>query len=96
VAQVGIAGSVTIGKNVIIAGAASISDHVTIGDRAIIGPRAGIAKSVPEGHVVSGVPEMPHRTWLKVSRLLPELPELKKKILALEKKMKERIDGSQP
>ena len=96
VAKVAIGGSSTIGRNVIIAGSADVADHVTIGDRAIVGPRAGIAKSVPEGHIVSGAPEMPHRTWLKMVRVLPELPELKKRILAIEKKVKESIDGSQP
>lgn len=93
VAQVVIGGSATIGKNVIIAGGAAISNHVTVGDRAIIGPRAGIAKPVPEGHIMSGSPEMPHRTWLKVSRILPELPDMRKRILALEKKMKEIDNG---
>ena len=94
IAQSGIAGSVTVGKNVIIAGGVSITDHISIGDGAIIGPKAGVAKSVPAGQVVSGIPEMPHRTWLKVSRILPELPELKKKLAAIEKLVKERDDGS--
>ena len=87
VAQVIVGGSVHIGKGVIIAGGAAISDHVSIGDGAIVGPRAGIAKSVAPGEILSGAPEMPHRQWLKMSRVLPELPELKKRIRALEKRL---------
>lgn len=87
VAQVGIAGSATIGKHAILAGQAGVAGHLTIGDHATIGPQAGVGKSVPEGRTVSGSPEMPHRLWLKVQRIIPRLPELKKKIADMEKQM---------
>jgi UDP-3-O-[3-hydroxymyristoyl] glucosamine N-acyltransferase len=47
-----------------------------------------VAKSLSGGVTVSGTPEMPHKTWLRVQRTIPQLPELKKKIVELEKKMK--------
>ena len=40
-----------------------------------------------DGEEVSGTPEMPHRLWLRVSQIIPRLPELKKKIADLEKRM---------
>ncbi len=86
VAQVGIAGSTSIGKNVIIAGKAGISGHLKIGAGAIVGPGAGVLNDVPSNQIVSGIPEMPHKTWLKVGSILPRLPELRKKILSLEKR----------
>lgn len=89
VAQVGIAGSSTIGKHAIVAGQAGISGHLHIGDHAVVGPRAGVGKSVPDGEIVSGAPEMPHKIWLKVCRIIPRLPELKKRLMAMEK----RLDG---
>jgi len=89
VAQVGISGSVTIGKHVIMAGQAAVSGHLEIGDDVIIGPRGGVAKSLPNGAVVSGAPEMPHRKWLKVQTIIPRLPDLKKKIDDIEKRLKE-------
>jgi UDP-3-O-[3-hydroxymyristoyl] glucosamine N-acyltransferase len=89
VAQVGIAGSVTIGKNATIAGQAGIAGHLTIGDGAIVGPQTGVGKPVPDGQIVSsGIPEMPHRMWLRVQRLIPKLPEFGKRLAALEKKFK--------
>ncbi len=84
VAQVGIAGSTGIGRHVTLAGQAGIAGHIQIGDNAIIGPQAGVTRSVAEGQVVSGTPEMPHRLWLKVCRIMPRLPEIKKRIERLE------------
>jgi len=96
VAQVVIAGSTTIGKHVIVAGGAAIAGHLTIGDNAIIGPRAGVAKSVPAGQIVSGAPEMPHRQWLKMSRVLPELPEIRRKLRTIEKQQQAMMNRSNP
>jgi len=89
VAQVGISGSVTIGKNAILAGQAGIAGHLTIGDHATVGPQTGVGKSVPAGQIVSaGIPEMPHRLWLRVVRSIPKLPDIYKKLLGLEKRLK--------
>ncbi len=89
VAQVGISGSVTIGKNAILAGQAGIAGHLTIGDRATVGPQTGVGKSVPDGQIVSaGIPEMPHRLWLRVVRSIPKLPDIHKRLLGLEKRFK--------
>lgn len=87
VSQVGIAGSATIGKNVILAGQAGIGGHITIGDFTTVGPQAGVTRSVPSGKVVSGTPEMPHRLWLRVSQIIPRLPELKRKIKDIENRL---------
>jgi len=87
VAQVGIAGSTEIGKNVVLAGQAGIAGHISIGDYATVGPQAGVTRSVPEGQIVSGTPEMPHKLWLRASQMIPRLPELKRKITDLEKRL---------
>ena len=88
VAQVGISGSVKIGKHVVLAGQAAVAGHLEIGDDVIVGGRGGVSKSIPSGQIVSGAPHMPHRVWLKVQRIIPRLPELKKKIEDLEKRLK--------
>ncbi|UCF95697.1 MAG: UDP-3-O-(3-hydroxymyristoyl)glucosamine N-acyltransferase [Desulfobacterales bacterium] len=89
VAQVGISGSVTIGKNAILAGQAGIAGHLRIGDRATVGPQCGVGKSVPDGAVVIGSPEMPHKKWFRLQRIVAQLPELKKRLEALEKKLQQ-------
>ncbi|MFO7885213.1 MAG: UDP-3-O-(3-hydroxymyristoyl)glucosamine N-acyltransferase [Desulfobacteraceae bacterium] len=88
VAQAGIAGSTSIGDNVILAGRAGVSGHLKIGDGAVVGPGAGVLKNVRPGEIVSGMPSMPHKRWLKVGTIMSRLPELRKRILALEKKIK--------
>ncbi|MBW1859715.1 MAG: UDP-3-O-(3-hydroxymyristoyl)glucosamine N-acyltransferase [Deltaproteobacteria bacterium] len=95
VAQVGISGSVKIGNRAILAGQVGVAQHVSIGDRATIGPQSGVAKSVAEDQVMSGSPVMPHRLWLKVSSLLPKLPEMRKKVGELEKRIERLEKGSE-
>ena len=87
VAQVGISGSVTIGKHVIIAGQAGIAGHITLEDGAIIGPQTGVVKSVAKNQAVSGTPERPHRHNVRIQHIITRLPELKKKIETLEKRV---------
>lgn len=87
VAQVGISGSVTIGKRVIIAGQSGVAGHLKIGDGVMVGAQSGIGQSVEDGKIVSGSPAMNHRQWLRVQNTVPRLPELKRRIEALEKKL---------
>jgi UDP-3-O-[3-hydroxymyristoyl] glucosamine N-acyltransferase len=88
VAQVGIAGSTRIGHHATIAGQAGISGHLTLGNHVTVGPMTGVGRDVEDGQVVSsGSPSMPHRTWLRVQRVIPVLPDMKKKIADLEKKI---------
>ena len=87
VAQSAIAGSTTVGKHVTFAGKAAVGGHIHIGDNVMIGGRAGVTKSVAAGEIVSGFPEMPHRLWLRVKRLLPQLPGFKKQLSAIEKRL---------
>jgi len=91
VAQVAIAGSVTIGNHAILAGQAGVAQHVTIGNRVTVVGQSGVGKSVPDDQIVSGTPALPHRLWLRVSNIIPKLPEMKKKIRELEKRI-ERLE----
>jgi UDP-3-O-[3-hydroxymyristoyl] glucosamine N-acyltransferase len=87
VAQVGIAGSAKLGKNCVVAGQAGLSGHLKIGNHVTIGPKAGVAQSIKDNQVVSGNVAMPHQIWLKVQTIIPRLPEMKKQIARLEKKI---------
>ena len=87
VAQVGISGSATIGRHAIIAGQAGISGHLSIGDGVIIGPQSGVVRSVPNGKVVSGAPERPHRQHVRIQHIITRLPQIKKKLDTLEKRL---------
>jgi UDP-3-O-[3-hydroxymyristoyl] glucosamine N-acyltransferase len=91
-AQAGIAGSTRIGKDVMLGGRVGIINHLTIGDGAKIGPGSGILRSVPPGAMrSSGLDAPPHREWLKVITLLPQLPKLWATVRHLEKKVSELV-----
>jgi UDP-3-O-[3-hydroxymyristoyl] glucosamine N-acyltransferase len=91
-AQVGIAGSTTIGHHAIIAGQAGIGGHLTLGDQVTVGPQGAVAKSVGDKQIVSGTTvAMPHRTWLRLQKVLPKLPAISKKITNLEKQLAQLI-----
>ncbi len=94
VAQVGISGSVTIGHHSILAGQAGVGGHIKIGNRVTIGPQAGVTKSVPDAQIVSGCPAVPHRLWLKASNIIPKLPDMKKKLRELEKRIEKMENDS--
>jgi UDP-3-O-[3-hydroxymyristoyl] glucosamine N-acyltransferase len=87
VAQVGISGSTTIGKRVTLAGQVGVVGHITIGDDAIAGAKTGISGNVEARQIVSGYPHMPHRDWLKASRTMHKLPEMRLTIKQLEERV---------
>ncbi len=84
-AQVGLAGSSKIGRDVVLAGQVGVAGHLTIGDRAVATAQTGIPGDVAAGTVVSGYPAIDNRMWLKSSAVFKRLPELLKRLDALEK-----------
>lgn len=96
VSQVGVGGSSNIGDGVIAGGQAGIPDHVSIEAGAMLGAQAGVVGNIKKG-IFSGTPAMPHRTFLKSSAIIQQLPGMKKKISELEEKINmllKRADGS--
>lgn len=89
VAQVGIAGSTTIGNHVTLAGQVGVGGHISIGDNVLVGAQSGVASSLPANGSYSGTPTIPHKEWLKSSMVTPRLPEMKKTISSLEKRIAE-------
>ena len=87
VSQVGISGSTKIGKGVIIGGQAGIVGHIEIGDGSILAARTGASEDIPPGQIVSGAPHMPHREWLRMIATMPKLPEMRKMITSMVKRL---------
>ena len=80
-------GVVQARTGVTLAGQAGIGDHAEIGAGATLTGRAGVASraTVPPGAVVSGMPAAPHREFLKRAALVARLPELVRRLEALER-----------
>jgi UDP-3-O-[3-hydroxymyristoyl] glucosamine N-acyltransferase len=83
-AQVGISGSTTIGDDVIFGGQVGVGGHLTIGNGAVAVGQSGVTNSLEPGERVAGYPAIDNRTWRRASVLFKHLPELKKRIDALE------------
>jgi len=75
-AQVGLAGGVKVGNQVILGGQVGIANQVKVGDKAIAGAKAGIHHDVEPGTIVSGLPAVPHKLFLKASAIYTRLPEM--------------------
>jgi UDP-3-O-[3-hydroxymyristoyl] glucosamine N-acyltransferase len=89
VSQVGIAGSSKIGRHCTFGGQSAVAGHVTIGDNVTIGARGGASGNVKSNQVLSGVPLIPHKQWLKMSMSLPKLPEMRKELHQMKKRLAE-------
>lgn len=87
VAQVGVAGSTIIGERVILAGQVGVAGHLSIGDGCRVGAKSGIGKNLSPNTDVSGIPAMPHGTYLRASATIPKLPDMAKRIKKLEKEL---------
>jgi len=87
VAQVGIAGSTEVGKRVALGGQVGIAGHLKIGDGAMIAAQSGVAQDVPPGAVLSGAPAIAHKEYVRAIMTLPKLPEMKRTLAELEKRI---------
>ena len=75
-AQVGIAGSTTIGDGCVLAGQAGLGGHISIGAGARIAGQSGVFGNVPAGETWSGYPARPHRESLRATGALFKLSEM--------------------
>jgi len=89
VSQVGISGSTKIGNHVTLAGQVGVAGHLTIGDNVMIGAQSGVPGSIPANSGYSGSPVMPHKQWLKSMAVVANLPNMKKTVSSLEKRITE-------
>ena len=86
-AQVGIAGSTVIEDDVMFGGQVGVAGHVTIHRGAIAVGQAGVTNSVEPGVMVGGYPAMEIQEWRRASAVFKRLPELKRRIEALEARL---------
>lgn len=85
--QVGLSGAVEVGNRVIMAGQVGIVDHVKIGDGAIASAKAGVHNDVEAGAIVTGVPAIPHRLFIKATAVFNRLPEMHQTLRQVQKQL---------
>ena len=88
-AQVGIAGSTVVGDDVVLAGQVGVNGHITLGKGARATGQTGITSSLPPGAFVSGLPAIENRAWRKAASSFAQLPALRRRVAALERRCAE-------
>ena len=88
VAQVGISGSTKIGNNVTLAGQVGVVGHIEIGDNVMVGAQAGVTHDLAANQGYVGSPALPHREFLRAITVFPKLPEMRKTLIEIEKRLK--------
>jgi len=74
VAQAGISGSTTMGRNVVMGGQSATAGHLSIAPFTTMAARSGVTKSINEsGLTFAGFPLMEHRLWLKLQGKIARL-----------------------
>ena len=89
VAQVAIAGSTKLGNYVVVAGQVGIAGHLTIGDQTVISAQSGVMTDTEKGEKIWGTPSQSDIETKRQIIALRKLPELLKRVAALEKKLGE-------
>ena len=98
VAQVGISGSSKLGKYVVLAGQVGIAGHLKIGNQVTVAAKAGVMSDIPDGGKWMGIPACPDKQAKRQMIALQLLPELIKRVAALEKQLglKQKREKSKP
>lgn len=87
VAQVGISGSTTTGKHVVLGGQVGVVGHVHLDDLVMVAAQSGVSKSLPEGKY-SGTPAIPieehNRNYVLLRNIDKFITETKSRLRHLE------------
>ncbi len=86
-AQVGIAGSTVVGDRVMFGGQVGVSGHLTIGDRVKLAAKTGATGSIEADGHMSGYPSMDTREWRRANAVFRKLPEMRKQLKDLERRL---------
>lgn len=88
-AQSGVAGTTKIGKHCMLGGQVGISGHLSIADGSIFAAKTGVSNNIKEPNQIwFGYPHLRMDVSRRVSVVQRHLPDLEKKIYALEKQVK--------
>jgi len=89
-AQSGISGSTILGKDLMVGGQVGFAGHIKIADNVKIGAQSGINSNVnKKGEILFGSPAFELKKYQKSSVVFKNLPEMRIKIMEMEKEINE-------
>jgi UDP-3-O-[3-hydroxymyristoyl] glucosamine N-acyltransferase len=86
-AQSGLAGSTRVGRGAILMGQSASAGHLEIGAASFLGARAALHKDLPPGSRVWGAPALEERRWHKSIAVFARLPEMMRRLRAIERRL---------
>jgi len=92
VSQAGVAGSSTLGNYTVLGGQVGVAGHLKLGDQVSVAAQSGVMHNIPDGETWLGSPAQPDREMKRQFIAQRHLPNLLKRVAALEKKLGERGD----
>jgi UDP-3-O-[3-hydroxymyristoyl] glucosamine N-acyltransferase len=87
VSQAGVAGSTKLGNYVILGGQVGLAGHLKIGNRVSVAAQSGVMNNIPDGEKWIWTPAQPDRQAKRQMIALQQLPELFRRVKALEKQL---------
>lgn len=95
-AQAGLAGTATLEDYVVLGGQAGTAGHLTIGRGSMLSGRTAVFSDLPPGSKVKGDPPLAVNVALRINALKKRLPELFKRVDALEARSGAPSGGGEP
>jgi UDP-3-O-[3-hydroxymyristoyl] glucosamine N-acyltransferase len=92
--QCGFAGSTKLEDYCVIASQSGIAGHLTLGPQATVGAKSGVMRDIPPQGTVLGIPAQPDKQFKRQFIAQQQLPDLLKRMRALEKELAELRDKS--
>lgn len=87
VSQAGIAGSTKLGSYVVLGGQVGLAGHLKIGNGVQVAAQSGVMNNIPDGEKWIWTPAQPDRQAKRQMIALQQLPELFRRVKALEKQL---------
>jgi UDP-3-O-[3-hydroxymyristoyl] glucosamine N-acyltransferase len=91
-AHCGLAGSVQVGSWCQFGGQSGTADHAKIGNRVRVVGQSGIHNDLPDDAVVGGTPAVDVRLFRRMAAIVPRLPEMVRRLRALDRLVVDRKD----
>jgi len=85
--QAGVAGSTKTGVHCTFGGQVAVNGHITVGNNVTVAGRGGLTNDAADNQVLAGFPTMPIGDWRKSALIYTNLPELRKEIRGLKKRL---------
>ena len=92
VGQSGMAGSSTLGRNVVLAARAAVGGHIHLDDGVMVAALAGVHNDQKKGAVVGGVPAVDIKKWGRAATAFTRLPDMLREVKRLRKELNALIN----